>query len=132
MARKTTEELLAEEDKNIEQSKARKAQLIARQRGEQRKRDAHRKIVAGATLLFRVRVNPHLRRVVQDDFNRSVLNPKRRLVIADLLDEQAFQQAMQAEADEVAIEAKDEAPELAPPMRPMKAPGEPPSGAAPS
>ena len=46
--RKTTEELIAEEEKKVEQLKARMAELKARQHAEERKRDNHRKIVVGA------------------------------------------------------------------------------------
>jgi len=131
--RKTLDELIANALERQERSRADVADLRTRARILDRKKDAHRKVVAGATLLARVKANPHLRRAVHDDFNRAVIDPKRRAVIPDLLDEQAFQEAMRAAADKAAIEAKEEAEmQPTPPMRPLKAPGETPSGAAPS
>ncbi len=105
--RKTLDELIAEALERQERSKADVADLRTRATILKRKRDAHRKLVAGAHLLVRVKANPRLRRAVHDDFNQSVTNPKNRAVIPDLLDERAFQQAMAA--NRAAIEAKDEA-----------------------
>jgi hypothetical protein len=100
--RKTVEELIADEKQKTEQSRARMAELKARQRAEERKRDTHRKIVAGAILIARVNNDPRFRRVVQEAFD-----PKHRAVIADLLDEKAFDQARMAAANKAAIEAKE-------------------------
>jgi hypothetical protein len=105
--RKTVEELIAEEKQKSEQSKARMAELKARQRAEERKKDTHRKIVAGAILIARVNNDPRFRRVVQEVFDPAVTDPKHRAVIADLLDEKAFDQARMAAADKAAIEAKE-------------------------
>jgi hypothetical protein len=103
--RKTTEELIAEEERRTEQGKARIAELKARQKAEERRRDTHRKVFAGATLIARVRTDPRLRRAVQESFNEAVTDPKRRAVILDLLDETAFNRSMQA-ANKEAAEAK--------------------------
>jgi len=105
--RKTVEELIADEKQKTEQSRARMAELKARQRAEERKRDTHRKIVAGAILIARVNNDPRFRRVVQEAFDPAVTDPKHRAVIADLLDEKAFDQARMAAADKAAIEAKE-------------------------
>jgi hypothetical protein len=107
--RKTTQELIAEEEKKAEQVKARMAELVARQQGEQRKRDAHRKIVVGAAVIAHVRFDPEFRRVLREALKIAVTDPKNRAVIPDLLDEQAFQQAMQAAAKKAANDAKEEA-----------------------
>ena len=106
--RKTTEELIAEEEKKGKQAKARMAELKARQRSEHRKRDTHRKIVAGATLMAHVKIDPRFRKAVQDAFNKAVTNPKHRAVIPDLLDEKAFNEALEA-AKKAAAEAKEAA-----------------------
>jgi hypothetical protein len=118
--RKTTEELIAEEEKKGELAKARMSELKARQRSENRKRDTHRKIVAGATLMAHVKIDPRVRKAVQDAFNKAVTNPKHRAVIPDLLDEKAFNEALEA-AKKAAAEAKEAAEsenQPAPPTRP--------------
>jgi len=107
--RRTIEELIAEEEQKTEQSKARMAELRARQKIELRKRDTHRKIVAGAILMAHVKIDPRFRKVVQEAFSKAVTDPKHRAAIADLLDETAFGQAMQVAADKAAIEAKEAA-----------------------
>jgi exonuclease III len=105
-ARKTTEELLAEEEKKSEQLKARMAELKARHKIEERKRDTHRKVLAGAVLISHVKIDPRVRRAVQDAFNIALTDPRRRAVLADLLDETAFNRAMQAATKKAAVEAK--------------------------
>jgi len=120
--RKTTEELIAEEERRSEQGKARIAELKARQKTEERRRDTHRKVFAGATLIAHVRIDPRFRRAVQEAFNKAVTDPKRRAVILDLLDETAFNRSMQA-ANKEAAEAKgaEEAEKQpAPPTRPAQ------------
>jgi len=120
--RKTVEELIAEEKQKSEQSKARMAELKARQRAEERKRDTHRKIVAGAILMAHVKIDPRFRTVVQEAFGRAVTDPKHRAVIADLLDEKAFGQAMQAAADKAAIEAREKEAAAENPAAPVASP----------
>jgi hypothetical protein len=56
--RKTTEELIAEEQKKAEQVRTRMAELKSRQRVEERKRDNHRKIVVGAGVMAHIRIDP--------------------------------------------------------------------------
>ena len=58
MARKTTEELIAEEKKRAEQARVRMAELKSRQKIEERKRDTHRKIVVGAAVMAHIRIDP--------------------------------------------------------------------------
>ncbi len=135
MPRKTTEQMIAEEEKKAEQAKARMAELKAKQRTEERKKETHRKIVAGATLFAHVKIDPRFRRAVQDAFNKAVTNPKRRAVIPDLLDEQAFQEAMRAEEESAAeyIEEADQEPaQPEPPSRPYRPGGAPPKVKGPS
>ena len=88
--RKSTEELIAEEEKKSEQVKARMAELKARQRVEERKRDNHRKIVVGAAVMAHIKIDPRFRKDVQSALNQAVTDPKHRAVIPDLLDEKAF------------------------------------------
>jgi len=107
--RKTIEELIAEEEKKSEQVKARMAELKARQKAEDRKRDNHRKIVVGAGIMAHIKIDPRFRKAVQEALNKAVTEPKQRAVIPDLLDEKAFIEAMQAAAKKAAIEAKEEA-----------------------
>ena len=107
--RKTTEELIAEEEKKAEQVKARMAELKTRQRVEDRKRDNHRKIVVGAAAMAHVRVDPQFRKALRDALTKAVTDPKQRAVIPDLLDEQAFQESMRAAAKQAAAEAREAA-----------------------
>jgi hypothetical protein len=64
MAHKTTEELIAEEEKKGEQVKARMAELKARQKVEERKRENHRKIIVGAAVMAHIRIDPRFRKDV--------------------------------------------------------------------
>jgi exonuclease III len=105
--RKTTEELIAEEEKKSEQVKARMAELKSRQRVEERKRDNHRKIVVGAAVIAHIRIDPRFRKAVQEALNNAVTDPKHRAVIPDLLNEKAFLEAMKAAAKRAEIEAKE-------------------------
>ena len=105
--RKTTEELIAEEEKKSEQVKARMAELKARQRVEDRKRDNHRKIVVGAAVIAHIKIDPRYRKATQEALNKAVSDPKHRAVIPDLLDEKAFLEAMKAAAKRAAAEAKE-------------------------
>jgi hypothetical protein len=107
MAHKTTEELIAEEEKKGEQVKARMAELKARQKVEERKRDNHRKIVVGAAVMAHIRIDARFRKAVQEALNKAVPDPKHRAVIPDLLDEKAYLQAMKAAAKKEAAEAKE-------------------------
>jgi septal ring factor EnvC (AmiA/AmiB activator) len=107
--RKTTEELIAEEEKKAGQVKARMAELKARQRVEDRKRDNHRKIVVGAAAMAHIRIDPLFRKQLRDALNKAVTDPKHRAVIPDLLDEKAFLQAMRAAAKKAAAEAREAA-----------------------
>ena len=104
---KTTEQLIAEEEKKGEQVKARMAELKARQKVEERKRDNHRKIVVGAAVMAHIRIDARFRKAVQDALNKAVTDPKHRAVIPDLLDEKAYLQAMKAAAKKEAAEAKE-------------------------
>ena len=108
-ARKTTEQLIAEEEKKGEQIRVRLAELKARQKAEDRKKDAHRKIVVGAAVMAHIRVDPQFRNEVREALDKAVTEPKNRNVIPDLLSEQAFQEAMRAAAKRAAEEAKEAA-----------------------
>jgi exonuclease III len=124
--RKTTEELIAEEEKRVEQLKARMAELKARQRGEDRRRENHRKIVVGAAVMAHIRIDSQFRKDVREALNKAVTEPKHRNVIPDLLSEQAFQDAMQAAAKKAAIDTEGavaKPPETRPPQQIKGGPG---------
>ena len=108
-ARKTTEELIAEEEKKAEQVRARMAELKARQHAEERKRDNHRKIVVGAAAMAHVRIDPQFRKALIAALNKAVTDPKQRAVIPDLLDEKAFQESMRLAAKRAAAEVREAA-----------------------
>jgi hypothetical protein len=122
--RKTTQQLIAEEEKKSEQVKARIAELKAQQRSDERKRDSHRKIVVGGAVIAHVRIDPQFRKELREALNKAVTDPKHRAVIPDLLDEQAFHEAMRAAAKKADVEAKEAqeaaaaATEPAAPVRP--------------
>jgi exonuclease III len=97
-ARKTTQQLIAEEEKKAEQIKARMAELKVRQKAEDRKKDNHRKIVVGAAVMAHIRLDPQFRKELRDALNKAVTEPRHRSVILDLLSEEAFQEAMRAAA----------------------------------
>lgn len=107
--RKSIDELIAEEQKKSEEARARIAELKARQRAEDRKKDSHRKIVVGAAAIAHCKIDAQFRKALREALNKAVTEPKHRAVIPDLLDEQTFQQAMQAAAKQAAIEAKQAA-----------------------
>jgi exonuclease III len=111
--RKTTQELIAEEQKKAEQVRTRMAELKSRQRIEERKKDSHRKIVVGAGVMAHVKIDPQFRKAVRDALNKAVPDPKHRGVIPDLLDEQAFQESMRAAAKKAAVEAEEAKAEAA-------------------
>lgn len=106
-ARKTTQELIAEEERKSEQVKARIAELKAQQRTDERKRDNHRKIVVGAAVIAHVKIDPHFRKELRDALTKAVTDPKHKAVIADLLDEEAFHEAMRAAAKKADVEAAE-------------------------
>ncbi len=108
-ARKTIQQLIAEEEKKGEQIKARMAELKARQKAEDRKKDNHRKIVVGAAVMAHIKLDPQFRKDVREALNKAVTEPRHRNVIPDLLSEEAFQEAMRAAAKRAAEEAKDAA-----------------------
>jgi hypothetical protein len=105
--RKSTEELIAEEEKKAEQVKARMTELKARQRVEERKRDNHRKIIVGAAVIAHIKIDPRYRKATQEALNKAVPDPKHRAVIPDLLDERSFIKAMRAAARKQEEEAKE-------------------------
>src|SRR5580658_3215670 len=88
--RKTTAQLIAEEEKRSGQLKARLEELKARQRGEERKKENHRKIVVGAAVLAHIKINPVFRKQVREALNLAVTDPKHREAIREVLDEKAF------------------------------------------
>ena len=128
-ARKTTTELIAEEEKKSEQVKARIAELKAQQRADERKRENHRKIVVGAAVIAHVKIDPRFRKEVRDALTKAVTDPKHKAVIADLLDEEAFHAAMRAAAKKADAEAKDEAKEAGAASNEPAAPARPPQQA---
>jgi hypothetical protein len=105
--RKTTRELIAQEQKKSERAKARIAELKGQERAGERKRDSHRKIVVGAAVIAHIRIDPQFRKELREALNKAVTDPKHRAVIPDLLDEQAFHEAMRAAAKKADVEAAE-------------------------
>jgi hypothetical protein len=105
--RKTTAQLIAEEEKKSSQLKARLEELKTRQRGEERKRENHRKIIVGAGVLAHIKINPVFRKQVREALNLAVTDPKHREAILDVLNERAFMTAIK-EAMRLAKEAAKE------------------------
>ena len=72
--RKTIEELIAEEQKKAEESKARMMALLARKKTQDRKTDTRRKILVGYAALAYARRNPafdeHLKKAVPAEITR--------------------------------------------------------------
>jgi exonuclease III len=112
--RKSIEARIADEQKKTEEARARIAALKARQRAEDRKKDSHRKIVVGAAAMAHIKIDPQFRKVLREALNLAVTDPKHRAVIPDLLDEQAFNEAMRLAAKQAAAEAKEAAAEKQP------------------
>ncbi|MGA2909969.1 MAG: hypothetical protein ABSE36_19910 [Terracidiphilus sp.] len=111
--RKSIDELIAEEQKKSEEARARIAELKARQRAEDRKKDSHRKIVVGAAAMAHIKIDAQFRKALREALNKAVTDPRHRAVIPDLLDEQAFQEAMRLAAKQAAAEAKEAASAVA-------------------
>ena len=88
--RKTTAQLIAEEEKKSGQLKARLEELKTRQRAEERKKENHRKIIVGAAVLAHIKINPVFRKQVQEALNLAVTDPKHREAIRDVLNERAY------------------------------------------
>jgi len=88
--RKTTAQLIAEEEKKSSQLKARLEELKTRQRAEERKKENHRKIIVGAAVLAHIKINPVFRKQVQEALNLAVTDPKHREAIRDVLNERAY------------------------------------------
>jgi exonuclease III len=106
---KSLDELISDEQRKADEARARIAELKARQRAEDRKKENHRKIIVGAAAMAHIKIDPQFRKVLREALNVAVPDPKHRAVIPDLLDEQAFLQAMKALAKEAAAEAKESA-----------------------
>jgi exonuclease III len=106
---KSLDELISDEQRKADEARARIAELKARQRAEDRKKENHRKIIVGAAAMAHIKIDPQFRKVLREALNVAVPDPKHRAVIPDLLDEQAFNQAMKAMAKQVAEDAKDSA-----------------------
>jgi len=109
--RKSIDELIAEEQKKSEEARARIAELKARQRAEDRKKDSHRKIVVGAAAMAHIKIDAQFRKALREALNKAVTDPRHRAVIPDLLDEKAFQEALHTAAKQAALEAKEVAAE---------------------
>jgi len=111
--RKTTQELIAEEQKKSERAKARIAELKGQERADERKRDSHRKIVVGAAVIAHIRIDPQFRKELREALNKAVTDPKHRAVIPDFLDEQAFHEAIRAATKKAKIDAEEAQQEAA-------------------
>ena len=105
--RKSIDAQIADEQKRAEEARARIASLKARQRSISRKQDAHRKIIVGGAVMTHMKMSAPFRKAVMEALNAAVTDKKHRAAIPDLLDEQAFAEAMWAAAKQAASDAKD-------------------------
>src|ERR1700689_3347508 len=92
--RKTTAQLIADEEKKTGQLRTRLEELKSRQRAEERKKENHRKIIVGAAVLAHIKINPVFRKQVQEALNLAVTDPKHREAIRDVLSERAWTAAV--------------------------------------
>jgi len=107
--RKSIDDQIADEQKRADEARARIAALKARQRTVSRKQDNHRKIIVGGACMSHMKIDPQFRKGLMVALNAAVTDKKQRGAIPDLLDEQAFAEAMRATAKLAASEAKDAA-----------------------
>ena len=106
------QQLIAEQLKRQEESRAAVADLRARARLLDRKLDTRRKIIAGAGLLASIKMDSAFREQARKALAAAITRPQDRALLHEFF---------------------PEAPSPpAPPSRPVKAPGEPPTGAAPA
>lgn len=112
--RKSIDDQIADEQKRADEARARIAALKARQRTVSRKQDNHRKIIVGGACMAHIKIDPQFRKALFEALNAAVTDKKQRAAIPDLLDEQAFAEAMRATAKQAAIEAKEAAPKKKP------------------
>jgi hypothetical protein len=110
--RKTLDERIAEELKRQEQSRAALAALKARARILDRKADTRRKVILGAVVDGRAKVDSGFHETVAKAVQAAVIRPADIALLRDFFPE----------------------PSLAPPppARPLKSPGGSPKGAAPA
>jgi hypothetical protein len=85
--RKSPSQQLEELRKKREQLDARMASLAARQKTEERKRDARRKIIVGAAVLAHAEVDPGFRAALRTALRAAVTRDIDKAVIPDLLGE---------------------------------------------
>lgn len=78
------EERIEQQQKKIQQEKARLQQLQARARGEERRKDTRRKIVAGALVLNAAKASPKLAAFLRQQLMEKASDRDREL-FADLL-----------------------------------------------
>ena len=112
LPRRGLDHRMAQALKRWEQSKAAVADLKARERASDRKHDARRKIVAGATLFACAKANRAFHEQVCMAFQAANMRPQDRAILPEFF--------------------PSHEPGEMPPPRPPKPPGEPPSGAAPA
>lgn len=86
MARKSQTERIDTLRQKQEQIKAQLAALEARQKSEDRKRDARRKIVVGAAVLAHAEIDPSFCAALTKALHAAVTRDIDRAVIADLLE----------------------------------------------
>ena len=105
--RKTLDAQIADEQHKADETRARIAALKARQRTVSRKVDTHRKIIVGGACMAHTKIDPQFRKALIAALNAAVTDKKHRTAIPDLLDEQAFAEAMRAAAKQAASDAKE-------------------------
>jgi exonuclease III len=104
--RKPIDALIAEEQRKADEARAKIAALKLRQRAVSRKKDNHRKIIVGGAVMAHMRTNAAFRKAAMEALNVAVTEKRYRDAIPDLLDEKAFNEAMQAVAQQAKADLK--------------------------
>jgi hypothetical protein len=87
--RKSAAERIETLKQKVERLQAQQAALVARQKADDRRRDARRKIVVGAAVLAHAELNPSFRDNLREALQAAVTRDIDKAVIADLLEGKA-------------------------------------------
>jgi hypothetical protein len=104
--RKPIDALIADEQRKADEARAKIAALKFRQRTLSRKKDNHRKIIVGGAVMAHMRTSAPFRKAAIEALNAAVTDKRHRDAIPDLLDEKAFNEAMQAVAQQAKADLK--------------------------
>jgi len=98
--RRSLADRIADKKKREEQLRAEVAQLEARRKTEERKRDTRRKIVVGGAVLAHAEHDPAFRNHLQEALRKGVTRDIDKVVVADLLGEQAKRPSASAKPEQ--------------------------------